>query len=193
MLRILSAILAGAIVLYASTALYWMTIGREAVGVLPDELPVTSAIREHVPDPGAYYFPGVPPGEVSDEEQGDFVERHRRGPIGMLIVHQPGGGETMEPMTLVTELAIACLTSVLVTLVVRLAAGSSGFLGRWSVALLMGLAAAVGVNGVQWNTFHFPDRYSGFLAAGTAGSWALAGLAIAAIVPRRRMQVSGGE
>jgi hypothetical protein len=92
MRRFLSAILAGAVVLSIWNAAYWLTIGRGAVGVIADETAVTSAIREKVPNPGAYFFPGLPRGEVSAEQQRDFQERHRRGPIGMLIVHEPGGG-----------------------------------------------------------------------------------------------------
>lgn len=186
MLRTLSAMLAGAVVLYVWTTVYWMTIGRQAVGVMAEETPVTAAIREHVPDPGAYFFPGLPPGEISAAQQRDFIERHRRGPVGMLIVHPAGEGETMEILTLATGFALTLLTSIFITLGVRAAAGSCGFAGRWTVAILMGLAAAVGTHGLQWNTFHFPGRYSAFLVADTVGAWILGGLVVAAILPRRR-------
>jgi hypothetical protein len=185
MLRIASAMLFGAVVLYAWSAAYWMTIGRQAVGVIPDETPVTSAIREHVPGHGAFFFPGLPPGEVTAAQLRDFEERHRRGPVGMLVVNQAGGGESLETMSLVRGFALALLTAALLTLLVRAAAPSAGFAGRWCVALIAGLAAAVGTHGLQWNQFHFPGRYSAYLVADVAGSWALAGLAIAALLPRR--------
>ena len=180
MLRMLSAILAGAIVLSAWTTAYWMTIGRGAVGAIPDEAPVTSAIREHVPGPGAYFFPGLPQGEVTDAQQRDFLERHRRGPIGMLIVHEPGVGETMDPMTVVLGFAIPLVTAIFLTLVLRSVAAPR----RWGVAVLMALAAAVGTHGRQWNQFHLPAAYSAYLVADVAISWTLAGLAIAAILPK---------
>lgn len=185
MLRLLSAILAGALALSASSAAYWMTIGRRAVDLIPDEAAVTSAIRERVPGPGAYFFPGLPRGEISDEQQRDFLERHRRGPIGMLIVHEPGGGDTMEAMTLVLGFAIALVTAAFITFVLRPVVGGSAFLERWRVAILMGLAAAVGTHGLHWNQFHLPGSYSAFLVADVAISWALAGGVIAAILPRR--------
>lgn len=185
MVRELFAALAGAIVLSAWTTAYWMTIGRGAVGVVPDETAVTSAIRERVPGPGAYFFPGLPPGEMSDEQQRDCFERHRRGPIGMLIVHEPGGGETMEARTLLLGFAIPLITAVLITLVLRSMAVGSTVLERWRVAILMGLAAALGTHGLQWNQFHLPGRYSVFLVADVAIAWTLAGGVIAAILRRR--------
>ena len=171
--------------------MYWMTIGSRAVGVIPDETAVTAAIREDVPAPGAYFFPGLPPGEISAEEQRDFVERHRRGPIGMLIVHPAGGGETMEPLTLVMGFAIALTTSGLIALVLWMAADSRGFARRWTVAILIAMAAAVGTHGGQWNQFHLPERYAAHLVADVACSWVLAGLVIAAILPRRSPQRAG--
>lgn len=183
--RLLSGILAGAIVLSIWNAAFWMTIGRLAVGVIPDEAAVTSAIRERVPGPGAYFFPGMPRGETSDAQQRDFLERHRRGPIGMLIVHEPGGGETMEAKTVVLGFAIPLITAALITLVLRSVAAGSTLLGRWRVAILMGLAAAVGTHGLQWNQFHLPGSYSAFLVADVATSWALAGGVIAAILPQQ--------
>lgn len=183
MLRLLSAILAGSIVLAIWNAAYWLTIGRLAVGVIPDETAVTSAIRERVPGPGAYFFPGLPRGEISDAQQRDFLERHRRGPIGMLIVHEPGGGETMEAKTVVLGFAIPLITAALITFVLRSVAAGSSRHRRWRVAILMGLAAAAGTHGLQWNQFHLPGSYSAFLVADVALSWALAGGVIAAILP----------
>lgn len=184
MLRLLSGILAGAIVLSIWNAAYWLTIGRMAVGVIPDEAAVTSAIRERVPGPGAYFFPGLPRGEISAAQQRDFLERHRRGPIGMLIVHEPGGGETLEVETLVLGFAIPLITAALIALVLRSVPAGSAW-PRWRVAILMGLAAAVGSHGLQWNQFHLPGSYSAFLVADVAISWALAGGVIAAILPTR--------
>jgi hypothetical protein len=162
-----------------------MTIGRGAVDVIPDETAVTSAIRDRVPGPGAYFFPGLPRGEISDEQQRDFLERHRRGPIGMLIVHEPGGGDNMEASTLVLGFAIPLVTAVFITVVLRSVAVGATFFERWRVAILMGLAAAVGTHGLQWNQFHLPGSYSAFLVADVAISWALAGGVIAVILPRR--------
>ena len=190
MARLLSAILAGTIVLSAWTAAYWMTIGRGAVGVIKDETAVTSAIRDHVPGPGAYFFPGLPPGDISEEQLRDVLERHRRGPVGMLIVHEPGGGETMDPMTLVLGLLIPLVTAALMTLVLRALPATAGFMGRWRAAILMGLAAAIGTHGLQWNQFHLPARYSAYLVADVAISWALAGLAIAALLSVRRADIA---
>jgi len=184
MIRLLSAMLAGALVLSGWAAAYWMTIGRRAVDVIPVEAPVTSAIRENVPGPGAYFFPGLPEGEISAAQQQDFLERHRRGPIGMLIVHEPGGGERFEPMTLVLGFAIPLLTASFITLVLLAPAASASFARRWGMAILMGLAAAVGTHGMQWNQFHLPGRYSALLVVDVAVSWALAGLVIAAILSR---------
>ena len=135
-----------------------------------------------MPRPGAYFFPGLPPGEITDAQQRDFLERHRRGPIGMLIVHEPGGGETMEPMTIVLGFAIPLLTAALLALVLLSA------VKRGRVAILLALAAAVGTHGAHWHQFHLPASYSAFLVADVAVSWALAGLAIAAILPRREVR-----
>ncbi len=193
MRRLLSAILAGSLVLSAWSAAYWMTIGRGAVGVIPDEAAVTTAIREQVPGPGAYFFPGLLQGEISDAQQRDFLERHRRGPIGMLIVHEPGGGETMEAMTLALGFAIALVTAAIIAFVLRSLGGSSTLLDRWRVAILMGLAAAVGTHGLQWNQFHLPGSYSAYLIADVAISWTLAGGVIAAILPRVRKRAATSE
>ena len=188
--RLLIAIVAGALVLSGWSAAFWMTVGSGAVGVLADEAPVTDAIREHVPGPGAYYFPGFPVGEISAEQQRDFAERHRRGPVGMLVVHEPGGGESPEPSALAQGLALALLTSALIALVLRAAAASSGFAGGAAVALLLALAASLGTHARTWNQFHLPGRYSAFLMADVAGGWLLAGLVIAAILPRRRERLA---
>src|SRR5262245_16918137 len=113
MLRTLAAALAGAIVLCVSNALYWGPIGLHAVGTIATGAPGLTASREDGLDAGANVFPGLPSVDVTEAELRDFEERHRRGPIGMLIVHPPGGGESFAPLTAAVGFAITLVTSAL--------------------------------------------------------------------------------
>jgi hypothetical protein len=88
----------------------------------------------------------------------------------------------VEVKGLVLGFAIPLVTSALIAFVLRSVTGSAG--RRWRVAMVMGLAAAVGSHGLQWNQFHLPGSYSAFLVADVAIAWALAGGVIAAVLQR---------
>jgi hypothetical protein len=187
---ILAAVAGGAVMfVWGAVSHMVLPLGMAGIGELPAEDQVLAALREHVPDAGFYFFPGMGEGAGGSREEREaawkrFEEKHRRGPHGILV-YAPGGGEPMSTRQLATELAsnvAACLVASVI--LAQLGAGAS-YGRRALVAALVGLAAVLGIEASYWNWYGFPTAY--FLAAvvDQVAGFGLAGLAMAAMVKSR--------
>ena len=112
-----------------------------------------------------------------------WAAQYESGPIGLLI-YQPTGVAPMSPKQLGTEFG----TSVVVALVVALLLSftTCGYAGRLLFVVLLGLVPVLAIHVPYWNWFGFPTDYTVGVAFDETSGWLLAGIALAAIVKRRR-------
>ena len=143
--QIVGAILA-AVVLFAYGFLYWganplpyyawqKTNGDEAAG---------QALREHFPQPGTYYVPGM----YNDEQT---LERlYSTGPIAMLHIASLDGLPTMDPGIMIRGLLLNLAMVLILGAIMRAALPATPTYGsRLKLAALIGFAAAVLIDGGQ--------------------------------------------
>jgi hypothetical protein len=192
-MRIILAAAAGAAVVFLWGAISWAVLALPAEasgrldGVAGERL--AAAIGDEVEETGVYFVPVPPelPPDVSDADRNAameaFLERHRQGPLFMLVWLEEGA-VPMAPAFLLNGLLISFVAALLVA--AAMAAVGGGFGRRFAIALAMGTFAALVSHGVYWNWFMFPDAWTAAMAADLLVGWGLAGLVMAAIVRPRR-------
>lgn len=193
-MRILVAAIVGAVIVFLWGAVSWavLALPTEASGRMDPDAGerIAAAIGAELDETGVYFAPAPPElsADASDADRAaameEFLERHRRGPLFMLVWLEEGA-VPMAPEFLLQGLLIAFVAALLVA--AAMAAVGGGFGRRFAIALAMGAFAALVSHGVYWNWFMFPDAWSAAMAADLLAGWGLAGLAMAAIVrPRGR-------
>ena len=139
------------------------------------------AMREHLPEPGFYLFPGIGGANRSPEQMEVWNEKYRKGPIGVLVYH-PTGRAPMAPRFLLTELATNVLAALVVSLLLAMAASAMPAFGMRVLAVAMvGLVPGLDVDVSYWNWYGFPASYTAAALTDHVIGWSLAGLALAAI------------
>jgi hypothetical protein len=190
----LRVVLAG--VLSGVVLFVWLTIAHMAtplatVGIsqLPTEKPVLEAMRENIPNPGFYFFPGMGVGfDASRAERQAampaYLAKYSAGPVGILIYH-PVGGPMMTPGQLIAELLNNILQGLALAMILALLASHTVRAGAY-VGFAAGICAATATNVSYWNWYGFPATYTaaaivteiiGYILMGIAGGWLLGRLA----------------
>jgi hypothetical protein len=173
--RLLVAAIAGGAVLFLWSALAWMVLPlHSTIKPLPDEKTVLSSMQQANAPRGIYFIGG---------------EERSPGPQ-LLMVYTPftqamSGGQLGRSLLfdIIAALGVAWLLS---------RAAARTFAARvLFVAIAGGLVAAVVADLPNWNWFAYPADYTLASMANRLIGWALAGLALAAIVrPRRGSEVA---
>ena len=152
-----------------------LPLGDAGIKLLPNEAPIVAAIKSNLNDPGLYYFPGMPKGASGREE---WEQRHRTGPIGILI-YTPTGSSPMEPRQLAGEFVsnvLAALVAAWLLVQTRIAS----FAARVLFVTALGLLACLAISVSYWNWFNFPTVFTlaefahemiGFAATGLVLAW----------------------
>jgi hypothetical protein len=180
---LLGAILGGIVVFHWGFVAHMvLPLGKVGVHILPDEAAVVGPIRSTVKEPGFYLFPGMDmSGQASESEQQAWLERAKKGPVGVVIV-QPQGGEGLTPRMLLTELGTNIFSALLAALVLSQIRVGGGYWRRVGVVTLLGLFAFVTVLGPYRNWYSFPTDFVATEAIEHVVGWFLGGLVLAAIV-----------
>lgn len=186
--RTLIAGVLGGMVLFAWGAISHMALGLGDMGikVMPREDAVLTAMRDNVPEPGFYFFPGgVMSGEPTAEQQKRWEEKYRQGPTGILI-YQPQGWEPFDPMQFITEL-LADIGAALIAAFLLSAAGAAlvGFASRVVFVTALSLVASLDLHVSYWNWYRFPADYTLGVIADALIGWVLVGVVLAAILKPR--------
>lgn len=198
-MRAILAALAGAVVLFVWGAAFWMGLANVFGGLRqlePEkEAAIVGALQAQDLQTGVYYFPGQPTHGrdlAADEAKrltDEWTARHEAGPLGMLT-YVAQGKPVMDPVYFVRGFLIDLIACILVCMLV-LAATPGGFIKRWSIVLVFGLAVATSVHLVNWNWMFIPSDYTLMACVDTIIGWTLAGFVIAALVPSHKRRKAG--
>jgi hypothetical protein len=187
---ILGGIVAGLVVfVWGFVSHVLLPLGTIGIKSMPAENAVLSAMRDHLKEPGFYFFPGMPaPATMTNEQRKEAQERWaeeiRRGPRGILVYH-PSGTEPMSTRQLGGELLTNLLGGLVAATLLSMAAGALGaFAARLTFVTLLGLFASLAIEMSYWIWYGFPTDYTVAQIADQVVSWFLAGLTLAVIIRR---------
>lgn len=186
MKRILLAGVVGGVVIFVWSAFSHMVLPLGGMGLreLPNEDEVVATLRQSVPESGLYLFPGFDMRENSSpEQQQAWQAKYSAGPVGMLV-YQRNGGEALSPRQLLTELASNVGAALLLAWVLSPIGG--GYARRVLASAFLGLFAWLSISASYWNWYGFPGAFIAAEGIDQFIGWGLAGLAMAAIMKRRR-------
>lgn len=197
-MRAILAAVAGAVVLFIWGAAFWMGLSDVFGGLRQldpaQEQAVVATLKAQNLSTGVYYFPGMPthgrdlPADEAKRLNDEWEARHKAGPIGSITYVAEGKG-VMEPILFARGFLIDLIASIVVCIMV-IAATPGGFIKRWGMATLFGLAASVSVHLVDWNWMFTPTDYTVMACMDTSIGWALAGIPIAALLPSNNRRKS---
>ena len=172
----------GAILLFVVGFLWWgmpTGPGSSTMRQVPQEAEFQAVLREYLPESGAYVVPMM----AGEGQETTFVERHREGPLAVIVFHR-GGKDAMDPMVMVQGFLHGLLCCVLAAAFLAFTAAKRGFLVRWGVVAFLGvfMAAFENLSGMVW--WSEPPEWVAVMAGYNIVGWAAAGLPIAGLVKR---------
>lgn len=170
--------IAGGLVMFIWGAVSHMVLqlGDAGLSQLKEkEEPVLAALRDHIKEPGLYFYPGLSSNHPSEAEQKAWMDKYKRGPAGLLLF-LPGGEDAMTGRQFVVQI-IADMGIGLVAALLLSGAGCwmNSFGSRVGFVALLGLIPFLAVNLPYWNWYRFPtvftmaqlaDRLLGFVLIG---------------------------
>ncbi|MBV8979065.1 MAG: hypothetical protein JO261_10545 [Alphaproteobacteria bacterium] len=183
-MRILLAALAGAIAMFVWTSIAHMVtpLGSTGFSQIPNESAVLAQMDSSIgAKPGLYFFPWVDPKDPQMMQKAEKLER--ANPRGLLMYHPKGSLDTdMTPM-LIKEFVKEFVQALIAAWIVMMIATS--FLMRAMIVTAIGLSDAIATNVSYWVWYGFPGDYTlAQIIVALVGAF-VAGLAIAAVLPRR--------
>jgi hypothetical protein len=185
---LLGGIVGGIVVFLAGFAWHMVpSLGEAGVKMLPNEDLAVTALRTTNNEPGFYMFPGMDTSAPKEKQQAateKYMEKYRQGPTGILIYRQ-GGTEFSFAKLLVNQFLFGLVAAFFVSWLLALAAGSLPSYGqRVLFVAVVALVGALYIDLPYVNWYGFPVNYTISHAGGVVVSWAVAGLALAAIIKR---------
>lgn len=180
MKKTLLAGVVGGFILFVWGVISWMVLPIHDATLQPiaEEDSVVTVLEGTLKDQGVYWFPAMPEGGDADA----YMEKYRRGPIGM-IMYNPEGGDPMMVSQMITGLILNIISAFLVAwLLSRSTAISGGFLEKVTYCGMLGIFAAVSTYFIGWNWMNIPLGYTSAMAVDLVVGWLLAGLGIAAVM-----------
>ncbi len=188
MARIGIAGLVGGIVYFVWGMLVWMVIPLHmpTISGLPDEARLTEVLKAQGLESGVYVAPWSDNEADWEDPESAFTKNHVSGPLYSVFYHRDGL-PPMDPKVMVGGLVInilaACLAAGLLYCALPL---GGGFLGRVGFVTGLGVFVAIVAHLGYWNWMHFATDWTLGFVLDTILGWALAGLAIAAIIKARK-------
>ncbi len=191
MVRIIVAAFLGAAVLFVWGAVSWLFVPWHELRALPREDTIVTALRKSNVGTGVYTIPAPPEHDPSisqearDRRFDEWQEKHREGPLAMLV-YTEAGDEPLPFRMHVIGFGLYLGTALVAATMLAMAAPSvRHYALRVVFVLLIGLYIALGVNMVTWNYMRYPLDFSLQVAADSLTSALLLGLVVAAVVRPR--------
>lgn len=180
--RTILAPVAAAVALFFWGFVYW-TILAPAFDIYrsmgaANEAKVTSALKEHVPESGVFFYPATTEEMMADEEL--WMTRHKEGPI-VQIFFVAEGLDPMSPTIFAAGFLHMLLCAALVTgLLVRLKLRD--FSQRFYLVGFLGIFAGAWVELSKPIWFFHEWRFSVFSAVYTVTAWMISAAVLAFLV-----------
>jgi hypothetical protein len=179
--RILAGALLAALGQFVWGFVFWTTplgLATMSHGADPDR--TQAALDELFPADGAYFVPDLLGGDGdSDAAKQRWIERHRRGPLGMVFIHRRGA-DPMQPLTFVNGFLHMLITCVLIGwLLARAAPALAGWGARVGFVALAGFAATFWTHAGMPIWFFQPWRYHLLTMLYDLVAWIVAGTILA--------------
>jgi hypothetical protein len=186
LLRILLAGLAGGAILFVMSAVQQSILPGIEPKPLPSQATLLPALRASIPRQGFYFFPGdAIMRSMSSEEKAAVRARYykdfKEGPNGIVVYHS-GGEDFNFGRRLGVQFLLSFIAAGIAAWIISLSAGSSAYAVRVGLFALLGFFAFAYIEPQYWNWYGFLGAYAISRIIGGVASWALAGLAMAAIV-----------
>ena len=190
-MRHILAALAAAVVVFFWGFMSWAAIGiwDFAFPRATNETAIVEVLKSSLDADGAYVLPMMPEGygepttdEAKQAECAAFEERHRAGPIAM-VMYRASGSEVMPPIELLRGFAIEFVGALLFACV--LSAVDGGFSRRAMVGFTIALFASTVCYGVMGNFMRMPFDFVLAFWLDAIIAWTLAAIVIAKLLPRR--------
>ncbi len=188
--RVAIAGLAGAVILFAWGYISWTLLPWHKPQSLPAEQRILDTLVAEGTATGVYWFPGMEHDPNLTEEQETasndaWMERHRQGPIGLMVVDSDGADpEAMLPYAVgfILYFAQAMVAAWLLALA---APRLKGYFGRVLFVLLLGVFVTLGSELINWNWMNYPLEFTLEMVADRLAGTLLMGLVLAAVVQSR--------
>ena len=185
-MRMLLAALAGAAAMFVWTAIAHMATPLAFTGfskMANEPAALHAMTSENVgAKPGLYIFPWTDPKDPKMMEK--YQALAKTNPTGMLL-YRPVGQEMRADMTpmLIKEFLKQFAQALIATWIVSMIA--AGFVTRVGVVTAIGASAGIATNVSYWNWYGFPTDYTLAQITIEVVSALVAGLAIAAVLPKK--------
>jgi hypothetical protein len=188
MIRILLAALAGAVAMFFWSFIAHMATPLATVGfskMTNEQAVLQGMTADNVgTKTGLYIFPWTDPNDPKMMDTYDALAKTH--PTGLLL-YRPLGQDmnakaSMGPM-LIKEFLKQFVQALIAAWIVSMVA--AGFVTRASIVTAIGVSAGIATNVSYWNWYSFPGNYTLAQIAMEIIGALVAGLAIAAVLPRR--------
>jgi len=178
----------GAVAIFLVTFVWHMVLPFAETGFknLPHDEALTTAMRLGISEPAIYIFPTMDPSKRTDSaEMKSYADKFQRGPTGLLI-YQPGGTEFSFPKLLANQFLFGAIAAFVISWLLAMSAGAlPGYGQRVLFVALVALFGCLIIDLPYWNWYGFPGNYTVAHLAGMVATWAITGLALAAVVKPR--------
>jgi hypothetical protein len=188
--KIFLGTLLGSIVVFLMSSIFHMATQLGEVGVrgLPNEDVVKAALRSSVHEPGFYFFPApnMTPGRSKEQVAADNaaqMTKWKEGPTGILI-YNPGGEELQFGKLLGFQFLFGVVGAFLLSWVLAATASATSYGTRVQIVTIAALFGGIVYTLPYWNWYGFPTNYVVSEIGTMVLSWAVAGLAMAAVVKK---------
>lgn len=185
--RIVLSGVVGAVVVFLMSSIFHMATQLGEVGIkdMPNEDAVASSLRGAVHEAGFYVFPGMnmSPGRSKEQVAADnaaYMAKYKQGPNGIMI-YSPGGEDINFGKLLLNQFLFGLVGALLLAWVLQVTASATTYGTRVLIVIAAGLFGGVVYSLPYWNWYNFPTNYITSEISTMVISWAVAGLAMAAI------------
>jgi hypothetical protein len=185
--RIVLGGLAGAVLAFLMSTVFHVAtqLGEVGVKALPNEDALMAALRSEMHDTGIYYFPtsNMTPGRSKEQVEADtaaYLAKYKQGPNGVVIFN-PGGEDFVFGKHILNQFLFSLISGLLIALILQTTASATSYGKRWGIVILITVIGATIYTLPYWNWYGFPLKYILAELATWTISWAVAGLAMAAI------------
>jgi hypothetical protein len=188
--RIFLGGLLGSVIVFLMSSIFHMAtrLGEAGIQNLPNEDAVEAALRSSIHEPGFYFFPGanMTPGRSKEQVEADNeaqLAKWKEGPTGILI-YSPGGVELQFGKMLVYQFLFGLVGALMLAWVLAVTASATSYGTRVQIVTVAALFGGIVYTLPYWNWYGFPTNYVVSEIGTMVLSWAIAGLAMAAVVKK---------